>query len=345
MTLDINLYDYDLPEGMIALYPAEPRDNSRLMYLPREAGEPEHGRFSDLSEYLREGDLLVLNDSRVFPARLRGKKKGTGGKVEIFLLEKSVDGTWEALVRPGRRLPPGTDIEFGDRFSATLGERTNSGGRIVMFHNNGDLMSLIWKHGEVPLPPYISRPAEEDDKARYQTIYAEITGAVAAPTAGFHFTESVFEKLSEMGVEITRLTLHPGLGTFRPITKSDISQHRMHPEKFMIPQETANRINKAKCERRRVIAVGTTTARALESSSVPGGEVKASDWQGTELFIRPPYEFKAIDGLLTNFHLPKSTLLLLVSALAGRERTLSAYHQAIKEKYRFYSYGDAMLIL
>jgi len=345
MILDIKLYDYDLPEGMIALYPAEPRDDSKLMHLPRHVGSPEHRRFSDILEFLRAGDLLVLNDSRVFPARLHGKKRGTGGRVEIFLLEKFEDGSWEALVRPGRRLPPGADIEFNDRFSATLGDRTDSGGRIVKFHNNGDLMPLIWKYGEVPLPPYITRPPEEKDKARYQTIYAEVTGAVAAPTAGFHFTRTILNKMAGKGVETARLTLHPGLGTFRPITASDISHHRMHPEKFMIPPGTAIAINKAKREGRRVIAVGTTAARALESSCAPDGEVRPSDWRSTELFIRPPYEFKVIDGLLTNFHLPKSTLLLLVSALVGRERLLAAYHQAIKEKYRFYSFGDAMLIL
>ena len=345
MTQDINLYDYDLPDGMIALYPAEPRDSSRLLHLPKVSGDPEHKRFIDFPDYLRDGDLLVINDSRVFPARLYGKKKGTGGKVEIFLLEKLDNGSWEALVRPGRRLPPGAEIEFSEQLSATLGERTESGGRRVDFHNNGDLMELIWKHGEVPLPPYIARDPEEDDKTRYQTIYAEITGAVAAPTAGFHFTDSIFEKLEQKGVEIARLTLHPGLGTFRPITKTDISQHRMHPEKFSISEDTAGTINKTRMENRRVIAVGTTSARALESSCDDYGKLRAANEQSTDLFINPPYEYKVIDGILTNFHLPKSTLLLLVSALAGRERVLAAYNEAIKEGYRFYSYGDAMLIL
>ncbi|MEE9553523.1 MAG: tRNA preQ1(34) S-adenosylmethionine ribosyltransferase-isomerase QueA [candidate division Zixibacteria bacterium] len=345
MTQDINLYDYDLPEGMIALYPAEPRDSSRLMFLPKDAGDLRHRRFKDFPDYFRDGDLLVLNDSRVFPARLYGKKKGTGGKVEIFLLDKLDGDSWEALVRPGRRLPPGTEIEFCEHFSATLGERTESGGRIVDFHNNGDLMPLIWKHGEVPLPPYIAREPEEDDKARYQTIYAENTGAVAAPTAGFHFTDTIFKQLKQKGVETTRLTLHPGLGTFRPITKTDISQHRMHPEKYSISEDSAYRINKAKSEKRRVIAVGTTSARALESSCDSGGMVVSAMERSTDLFINPPYEYKVVDGLLTNFHLPKSTLLLLVSALARRERVLAAYNEAIKEGYRFYSYGDAMLIL
>lgn len=346
MTLDINLYDYDLPEGMIALYPAEPRDSSRLLYLSKNDGKPEHGKFTDFPGYFRKGDLLILNDSRVFPARLYGKKRKSGGKVEIFLLENLDSGSWEALVRPGRRLPPGTEVDFFDeRLSATLGERTQSGGRVVDFHANGDLMSIIWDFGEIPLPPYINRSAEEEDKARYQTIYAEEVGAVAAPTAGFHFTKTIFDKLETRGVEIARLTLHPGLGTFRPITKTDISKHRMHPEKYTIPAETARMINSARGEGRRVIAIGTTTSRALESSWDSSGRINACDWQKTDLFIKPPYEFRIIDGLLTNFHLPKSTLLLLVSALAGREQVLAAYREAIAAGYRFYSYGDAMLIL
>lgn len=346
MSLDINLYDYDLPEGMIALYPAEPRDSSRLLFLPKVEGELRHGRFADFPDCLRPDDLLVINDSRVFPARLRGKKKPGGGRVEIFLLENLDNGSWEALVRPGKRLPPGTKVDlFDDRLTASLGERTESGGRIVEFHTNGDLMSVIWEFGEVPLPPYIKRPAEEDDKVRYQTVYAEHTGAVAAPTAGFHFTDKILRRIEDKGVDVARLTLHPGLGTFRPITRTDISKHKMHPEKFTIPMETAKAINLARKEGRRIVAVGTTTARALESSIDDRGEVRPCDWRKTDLFIRPPFEFKVVDGLLTNFHLPKSTLLLLVSALAGRERVLAAYHEAIRAGYRFYSYGDAMLIL
>jgi S-adenosylmethionine:tRNA ribosyltransferase-isomerase len=345
MTSGINQYDYDLPQGMIALYPAEPRDSSRLMFLPKISGNPEHARFRDFPNFLRAGDLLVLNDSKVFPARLHGNKKGTGGRVEIFLLSRLDNCSWEALVRPGRRLPPGTEIELRGGLSASVGDRTTSGGRIVHFSCDGDLMQLIWEYGEVPLPPYISRAPDEDDKEKYQTIYAKETGAVAAPTAGFHFTEAIFEKIAQKGVEISKLTLHPGLGTFRPITARDFNKHKMHPESFTIPQDTANRIDSSKREGRRVIAVGTTTARALESSCGTAGLVEPCAWRSTELFISPPYEFKIIDGLLTNFHLPKSTLLLLVSALAGRERVLSAYQEAIREGYRFYSYGDAMLIL
>jgi S-adenosylmethionine:tRNA ribosyltransferase-isomerase len=346
MSIDIKLYDYHLPEGMVARYPAEPRDSSRLLHLPLPGGAFEHAEFGKFPDYLREGDLLVLNDSRVFPARLYGKKKDTGGKVEIFLLEKNGENNWEALVRPGRRLPPGTEVElFDSKLTARLGERTESGGRTVHFQSHGDLMPLIWKYGEIPLPPYIDRDAEEADKTRYQTIYAENTGAVAAPTAGFHFTERIFEKLKDRGVEIARLTLHPGLGTFRPITQPDAEMHKMHYEKYSISSKTADSINKAISDKRRLIAVGTTTVRALESSYNNYGEIRPCEMERTELFIKPPYEFKVINGLLTNFHLPQSTLLLLVSALAGRERVLEAYAQAIAGKYRFYSYGDAMLIL
>jgi S-adenosylmethionine:tRNA ribosyltransferase-isomerase len=346
MSFDISLYDYDLPEGMIAMYPAEPRDSSRLLFLPKVEGEIRHSRFTDFPDYLRPDDLLVINDSRVFPARLRGRKKPGGGKVEIFLLESLDNGRWEALVRPGKRLPPGTEVHlFDDRLSAILGERTESGGRIVEFHTNGDLMSMIWEFGEVPLPPYIKRPAEEDDKIRYQTVYAERIGAVAAPTAGFHFTDRILKRMEDKGVGIARLTLHPGLGTFRPITRTDINLHKMHPERFTTPEETAEAIDLAKDEGRRIVAIGTTTARALESSFDDEGKVRPCGWRKTDLFIKPPYEFKVVDGLLTNFHLPKSTLLLLVSALAGRERVLAAYQEAIRAGYRFYSYGDAMLIL
>ncbi|OGC95207.1 MAG: tRNA preQ1(34) S-adenosylmethionine ribosyltransferase-isomerase QueA [candidate division Zixibacteria bacterium RBG_16_53_22] len=346
MSLDIRDYDYYLPEGRVAFYPSEPRDASRLLYLPRSQGETKHLRFTDFPGFLRPGDLLVLNDSKVFPARLIGSKKGTGGKVEIFLLQEITDGTWEALVRPGRRLPPGTQVDlFDGTASARLGERTDSGGRIVSFEADRDLLSLIWQYGKVPLPPYIDREAEEEDKSRYQTIYARNVGAVAAPTAGFHFTETIMTRVKDAGVEMVKLTLHSGLGTFRPITRSDFSQHKMHEEKFFIPKEAADAVNLAKQENRRVIAVGTTSVRALESACTENGQVMASNWKETSLFISPPYDFRCVDGLLTNFHLPKSTLLLLVSAFAGRERVLAAYEEAIKLGYRFYSYGDAMLIL
>ncbi|HBZ00583.1 MAG TPA: tRNA preQ1(34) S-adenosylmethionine ribosyltransferase-isomerase QueA [candidate division Zixibacteria bacterium] len=346
MSVDIKDYDYELPEGRVAFYPAEPRDTSRLLYMPRFEGSFQHLSFIDFPSFLKAGDVLVLNDSKVFPARLWGHKKGSGGKAEIFLLQEFPDGTWEALVKPGRRLAPGSEIEFFDgKLLATLGERTDSGGRLVKFNTNGDLHSLIWQYGEVPLPPYIDRKAEESDKNRYQTVYAENVGAVAAPTAGFHFTDNILEKIKSIGVQVVKLTLHPGLGTFRPITHSKIESHKMHKERFYIPEETAEAINLAKREGRRVIAVGTTSVRAMESAVNIDGEVISGGWKETELFITPPYDYKVIDGLLTNFHLPKSTLLLLVSAFAGRERIFAAYKEAIEKGYRFYSYGDAMLIL
>ncbi len=345
MNLNIEDYNYHLPEGRIAFYPAEPRDSSRLIILPRFAGPVEHHMFTDFPNFLKEGDVLVVNDSKVFPARLRGNRRGSGGKAEIFLLQELPDGSWEALVNPGRRLSPGSVVElFDGKLIATLGERTDSGGRIVHFDANGDLHSIIWQYGEVPLPPYINRSPEESDKKRYQTIYAENIGAVAAPTAGFHFTDEILKKIKKIGVMIAKLTLHPGLGTFRPITHSRIEDHQMHQERYFIPLETAKVINSAKKENRRVIAVGTTSVRALESS-YDGNNVTATEsWRETRLFIVPPYEYKTIDGLLTNFHLPKSTLLLLVSAFAGRERILDAYKEAIDNGYRFYSYGDAMFI-
>jgi S-adenosylmethionine:tRNA ribosyltransferase-isomerase len=346
MSLNIEDYNYHLPEGRVAFYPAEPRDTSKLLHLPRFEGSIQHLSFTDFPGFLKSGDVLVLNDSKVFPARLWGHKKGSGGKAEIFLLQEFPDGTWEALVKPGRRLPPGSMIEFFDgKLLATLGDRTESGGRIVKFDSENDLFSLIWQYGEVPLPPYIDRKAEESDKTRYQTVYAENIGAVAAPTAGFHFTDDILNQIKNIGVQIVKLTLHPGLGTFRPITHSKIEDHKMHQERFFIPDETAEAVNLARREGRRVIAVGTTSVRALESSSDENGISIPGGWRETRLFITPSYKFRFVDGLLTNFHLPKSTLLLLVSAFAGRDRILAAYNEAIENGYRFYSYGDAMLIL
>ncbi len=347
MKIDISTYDYDLPKDRIALYPANPRSTSKLFVIDRANDRFEHKTFTDIIGYLKSGDVLVLNNSKVFPARLHGNKQGTGGKVEIFLLRKFENGTWEALVRPGKRLQPGTIVELADgKITANLGKRTDSGGRIVEFSANGNLMDLIWQYGEVPLPPYIAREPDEKDKTTYQTIYAKNVGAVAAPTAGFHFTEEIIAKIQKMGIEIVYLTLHPGLGTFRPITVQDAADHKMEEEFFSIPEQTAEIINKAKMERRRVIAVGTTSVRSLESSyDETTGKLMPSSGQYTSKFIYPPYEFKIVDCLLTNFHLPKSTLLLLVSALAGKERVMAAYAEAIKAGYRFYSYGDAMLII
>jgi len=347
MNLEINSYKYYLPKGRVALYPVNPRSSSKLLILDRQKDQFEHRQFADIIAYLRAGDLLVLNDSKVFPARLFGKKKDTGGKVEIFLLRKMENGSWEALVKPGRRIQPGCRIEIvADKLEASIGERTAVGGRIVNFSANGDLMDLIWRYGEVPLPPYINRPAEENDKNTYQTIYAKNIGAVAAPTAGFHFTGELLTQIKALGVGIEYLTLHPGLGTFRPITVADATLHKMEEELFSIPDQTAAAVNRAKADKRRVIAVGTTTVRALESAySYSEQCLVASRGQYTDKFIYLPYEFKIADCLVTNFHLPKSTLLLLVSAFAGKEKVLAAYKEAIDKGYRFYSYGDAMLVL
>jgi len=347
MKIDISTYDYELPKDRIALYPAEPRSSSKLLVINRQAGKFEHRQFSDIVEYLHKGDVLVLNNSKVFPARLHGRKEGSGGKVEIFLLRKLDNSRWEALVKPGRRLQPGTVVNIAEsRIIAHLGERTEVGGRVVEFDANGNLMELIWKYGEVPLPPYIARDPEENDKATYQTVYAANVGAVAAPTAGFHFTDEILSELRTKGVEIAYLTLHPGLGTFRPITVQDAAEHKMEEEFFSIPVETADIVNKAKEEKRRIIAVGTTSVRSLESSvDNATGKLLPTDGTYTDKFIYPPYEFKIVDCLQTNFHLPKSTLLLLVSALAGKDRIFAAYQEAIEKGYRFYSYGDAMLIL
>jgi len=347
IAIDIAEYDYDLPKDRIALYPANPRSSSKLLVVDHSKDTFEHRRFEDIVTYFRAGDILVLNDSKVFPARLYGHKKDSGGKVEIFLLRKYDNGEWEALVKPGRRIQPGTTIEFADgEFSALIGERTEVGGRIVTFSVNENLMELIWRHGEVPLPPYIARPAEENDKATYQTVYAKNVGAVAAPTAGFHFTEELLQKIQALGVNVLYVTLHPGLGTFRPITVADAASHKMEEEYFSIKPEVADTITRAKNESRRIIAVGTTTVRALESAfDADSGEVVASDGRYTNKFIYPTYQYKVVDCLSTNFHLPKSTLLLLVSALAGKEKILAAYKEAIDKGYRFYSYGDAMLIL
>ena len=347
MKIDISTYDYELPKDRIALYPAEPRSTSKLLVINRQENKFEHRQFSDIVEYLHKGDVLVLNNSKVFPARLHGHKQGSGGRVEIFLLRKLDKSRWEALVKPGRRLQPGTVVNIADnRIIAHLGERTEVGGRVVEFDANGNLMDLIWKYGEVPLPPYIARDPEENDKATYQTVYAANVGAVAAPTAGFHFTNEILAQLKDKGVEIAYLTLHPGLGTFRPITVQDASEHKMEEEFFSIPVETADIVNRAKAEKRRIIAVGTTSVRSLESSvNETTCKLKSTDGSYTDKFIYPPYKFKIVDCLQTNFHLPKSTLLLLVSALAGKDRIFAAYQEAIERGYRFYSYGDAMLIL
>ncbi len=347
MKIDISTYDYDLPREKIALYPAEPRNSSKMLVVDREKGAFDHRSFDNITDYLKDGDIIVLNNSKVFPARIYGQKKGTGGKVELFLLRQLEPLKWEALVRPGRRLQPGTIVDLAEgKMTAHLGERTEAGGRVVTFTCDDDFMELIWRYGEVPLPPYIARDPEEKDKSTYQTVYAQNVGAVAAPTAGFHFTEEIFDRLRKLGVEIVYVTLHPGLGTFRPITVQDAALHKMEEEYFSIPEVTANTINKAKAENRRIIGVGTTSVRSLESAyDIETGKLEATPGRYTDKFIYPPYEYKVVDCLLTNFHLPKSTLLLLVSALADKDTIMAAYKEAMERDYRFYSYGDAMLIL
>jgi S-adenosylmethionine:tRNA ribosyltransferase-isomerase len=334
-------FDYNLPEELIAKQPVEKRDASRLMVLHRGDGRIEHRRFSDIVEYLEPSDILVVNNTRVIPARLIGHKKGTGGEAEILLLRHESDDLWNCLVRPGRRLMPGTQVEFKDgMMEAEIVEYREGGQRLVRFTHQGDFYQTLEKVGQVPLPPYIDRDPHQADKDRYQTIYAKDAGAVAAPTAGLHFTPELMERIKSKGVEVLEILLHVGWGTFKGVESGDIREHKMDAEYYRIGAKTAEKVEKAKHEKRRIIAVGTTTSRALESFGQSG---QLSDW--TEIFIHPPYEFRMVDSLITNFHLPKSTLIMLVSALAGREHLMNAYQEAIKEGYRFYSYGDAMLVV
>jgi len=334
-------FDYKLPEELIAKAPAERRDASRLMVLHCDDGRIEHRRFSDIVEYLKPSDILVVNNTKVIPARLIGHKKQTGGEVEILLLRHESENLWNCLVRPGRRLMLGAKVEFKEGLmEAEIVEHREGGQRLVRFTHQGDFYQILEKVGQVPLPPYIDRKPMEADKNRYQTIYAKEEGAVAAPTAGLHFTPELMKKISDKGVEVLEILLHVGWGTFKGVETTDIREHKMDAEYYNISQKAADKLKNGKIENRRIIAVGTTTSRALESFGQSG---KLSDW--TDIFIYPPYEFKIVDALITNFHLPKSTLIMLVSALAGREKVMKAYQEAIQEKYRFYSYGDAMMII
>jgi len=336
-------YDYELPDAQIAQVPAEPRDSSRLLVLKRCGLGIEHRLFREIPAFLRAGDLLVLNDAKVIPARLVGKKAEGTATVELFLL-RPIDPEWkrwEALVRPGRRLQPGSRVLFERGEIAVVGERKTDGLREISFPEMPDVHGFIEQEGKVPLPPYIRN--ERIDPGRYQTVYARREGAVAAPTAGLHFTESLLAEIAASGVEIARLTLHVGIGTFRPVKEADIRKHPMHEEFFEIPEETAARVNSAKKEGRRVIAVGTTVVRALEAAC-RGGSCRAG-LDRTSLFIYPGYGFKVVDALITNFHLPKSSLMMLVSAFAGYEAVMAAYRLAVREDYRFFSFGDAMLII
>lgn len=333
---------YDLPEELIAQTPLEKRDTSRLMVLDRETGEVTHKHFYDIIDYLNPGDCLVMNDSRVLPARLLGHRP-TGGAVELLLLRDLGDKKWECLAKPGRKLQKGQDVIFGNgELTATVTEVQDDGNRVVTFHYDGIFLEVLERLGKMPLPPYIK--AELQDQERYQTVYSKAVGSAAAPTAGLHFTRELLERIQAKGVKTAFVTLHVGLGTFRPVKADEITEHHMHSELCMINGQTAEILNDTKRSGGRVICVGTTSCRTLESLvNVDGTFEEKSKW--TEIFIYPGYTFKAMDGLITNFHLPESTLVMLVSAFAGRENVLSAYEEAVKEKYRFFSFGDAMTIL
>lgn len=336
-------FDYELPEDLIAQQPVEPRDAARLLVVDRETGRLEHRRFRDLPRYLTAGDVLVLNDTRVIPARLFGLKEPTGGRVEVLLLERREPDVWEALVRPGRRVPAGSRVAFGQGgLRAVVLDRTEAGGRLLRFEPAGELDRRLGELGQMPLPPYIRAPL--CDPERYQTVYARQEGSAAAPTAGLHFTPALLRQVADHGVQVAYLTLHVGLGTFRPVQVERIEEHTMHAEYYAVPEATAAAVNKARRDGRRVVAVGTTVARTLEAAAGDDGAVRAGEGR-TDLFIYPGYRWKVVDGLVTNFHLPRSTLLMLVSAFLGRERTLAAYEEAVRQRYRFFSFGDAMLIL
>ena len=332
---------FDLPERLIAQTPLEKRDTSRLLHLDKVTGEIEHRHFYDIKQYLRKGDCLVLNDSRVLPARLIGARP-TGGSVELVLLKDLGDGCWECLSRPGRKTKPGQEIIFGNgELTATVQSVTEGGNRIVKFHFEGVFLEVLERLGKMPLPPYIKE--ELKDSERYQTVYSKELGSAAAPTAGLHFTKQLLREIEEMGVKICFVTLHVGLGTFRPVKAENIEDHEMHSEFCMVPAETAKTINETKRSGGRVIAVGTTSCRTLESFAKEDGTIEeTAAW--TNIFIYPGYKFKCVDALITNFHLPESTLIMLVSALAGRESILHAYNVAVREEYRFFSFGDAMFI-
>ena len=334
-------FDYFLPENLIAQTPVFPRDSSRLLVYDRESHNVTHKHFSDITEFLQKGDLLIRNNTKVLPARLFAYTKN-GGKVEVLLLKRFNLCEWEVLVKPGKKARIGTKLFVNSELSLeVIGDNQQTGGRIVRFEFDGVFEDILSRYGEMPLPPYIKEKLT--DKNRYQTVYAEVDGSSAAPTAGLHFTPELINKISEMGVEIKDVLLHVGLGTFRPVKEEDVTAHHMHSEYIEISQETSEAINKAKKEGRRVIAVGTTSVRTLESVADENGYVKAFKGD-TQIFLYPPYKMKCVDALITNFHLPKSTLLMLVSCMTGRENLLKVYDEAVKEKYRFFSFGDAMFI-
>lgn len=333
---------FNLPEELIAQDPLEDRSSSRLLVLDKETGEVEHHIFKDIVGYLNPGDCLVINDTKVIPARLIGEREGTGAKVEVLLLKRNENDIWETLVKPGRKAKPGTKLVFGNGLlHAEVLEVVEEGNRMIQFHYEGIFEEILDQLGQMPLPPYITHQLE--DKNRYQTVYAKHTGSAAAPTAGLHFTPELLKQIEEKGVDIARVTLHVGLGTFRPVKVENILEHHMHSEFYQIEKCEADKINRAKENGHRVICVGTTSCRTVESAADENGRLhECSGW--TEIFIYPGYKFKILDCLITNFHLPESTLIMLVSALAGREHVLAAYEEAIKERYRFFSFGDAMFI-
>lgn len=339
--MNVSDFYYDLPEELIAQTPIEKRDESRLMVLNRASQTIEHKTFKDIIEYLEPGDCLVRNNTKVIPARLYGKK-ATGAKIEFLLLNRIEGDIWECIVRPGHKLKPGTEVEFGDGIlKAKVLDVMEGGTRKVEFKYEGIFNEILDKIGLMPLPPYIHESLKDND--RYQTVYAKYEGSAAAPTAGLHFTDKLFEKLKEKGVEVANVTLHVGIGTFRPVKVENIEEHDMHSEHFYIKAEDAEKINKAKKEGHRVIAVGTTSCRVLESIADENGYVKEVEGD-TSIFIYPGYKFKCLDALITNFHLPESTLIMLVSALAGKDFIMQAYEEAVKEQYKFFSFGDAMFI-
>ena len=334
---------YELPEELIAQDPLEDRTASRLLVLDRKTDKLEHKIFSDVIDYLNPGDCLVINNTRVIPARLIGEKEGTGGKVEILLLKRRENDIWESLVKPGKKLRPGARVTFGDgRLKAEILEIAEEGNRLVKFYYDGIFEEILDSLGEMPLPPYITHKLE--DKEMYQTVYAKFDGSAAAPTAGLHFTNELLEKIRQKGIRIASITLHVGLGTFRPVKVEDVNNHHMHTEWYEVNKEASDIINETKKNGGRVICVGTTSCRTIESVADENGLMAAKTGE-TDIFIYPGYKFKVMDGLITNFHLPESTLVMLVSAFAGKERVLSAYETAVKERYRFFSFGDAMILI
>lgn len=333
-------FNYDLPKERIAQEPAEPRDSCRLMLLDKHTGDVAHKHFRDILDEIVRGDVFVFNNTKVIPARLHGKRKGTGGKVELLLLTPKGNDEWEVLVNPGKKALPGTTIEFSKTCTCEVLDKTDFGGRIVRFSYDGEFESVLDELGEMPTPPYIHKKLENKDE--YQTVYAKYNGSAAAPTAGLHFTPSLMEEMKKKGAEIYFVTLHVGIGTFRPVNEENIEDHEMHKEWYSVSEETAAAVNAAKKEGRRVIAVGTTSVRTLESAGQSGEVVPGAGW--TQLYIYPGYTWRIVDAIITNFHLPESTLLMMMASFAGKEHILSAYKIAVDEKYRFFSFGDAMFI-